>query len=198
MEGVGRHGDATAGVGLSALAEITAGCHGLGKAEEQFLAYCQSMDEMDGRLLGELQRDGRVAATTLARKLGVPRSTVQERMRRLQAAGIVLGYRAVVDPARLGKPSFAYILASFQAGSGASHRRVVQDLLKIDGIERVDMISGEWDIILRVRGASLEAIGAMIVDKLRTIPSIARTLTLPSFFGVESGPAASKGPAQPS
>lgn len=145
------------------------------------------MDKLDGRLLAELQKDGRVPASTLAQTLGVPRSTVQERMRRLEAKGIVLGYRAVVDPAKLGTPSFAYILASFQPGSGAQHRRLVQDLLKIDGIERVDMISGEWDIILRVRGASLEAIGAMIVDKLRTIPAIARTLTLPSFHGVERG-----------
>ena len=153
------------------------------------------MDETDGRLLTELQRDGRATATELASRLGLPRSTVQERMRRLQANGVVLGYRAVVDAAKLGRPTFAYILATFQAGSGAQHRKVVQDLLRIDGIERVDMISGEWDVILRVRGASLEAIGAMVVDKLRTIPAIARTLTLPSFFGADSPPAAPLPPA---
>lgn len=146
------------------------------------------MDDIDGQLLKELVRDGRATATKLARLLDVPRSTVQERMRRLQAQGIVRGYRAVLDPAKLGRPTFAYILATFQAGSGAQHRKVVQDLLRIDGVERVDMISGEWDIILRVRGASLEAIGAMVVDRLRTIPSIARTLTLPSFHGVEQTP----------
>lgn len=143
------------------------------------------MDDIDGQLLKELVRDGRATATKLARLLDVPRSTVQERMRRLQAQGVVRGYRAVLDHAKLGRPTFAYILATFQAGSGAQHRKVVQDLLRIEGVERVDMISGEWDIILRVRGASLEAIGAMVVDKLRTIPAIARTLTLPSFHGVE-------------
>jgi Lrp/AsnC family transcriptional regulator, leucine-responsive regulatory protein len=146
------------------------------------------MDDVDRRLLDELDRDGRATATDLAGRLAIPRSTVQERMRRLQANGILLGFRAVVDHTKLGRPTFAYILASFQAGSGAQHRKVVHELLKIDGVERVDMISGEWDIILRVRGASLEAIGAMVVDRLRTLPALARTLTLPSFFGVERGP----------
>lgn len=144
------------------------------------------MDDADRRLIVELSKDGRATAIELAHRLELPRSTVQERMRRLRAAGVILGYRAVLDHAKLGQPTYAYILASFQAGSGAQHRKVVRDLLRIDGIERVDMISGEWDIILQVRGASLEAIGAMVVDKLRTLPSIARTLTLPSFFGVES------------
>lgn len=148
------------------------------------------MDGLDATLLKELAADGRATATTLAKRLKVPRSTVQERMRRLQASGTVRGYAAVVDPAKLGRPSFAYVLASFQPGSGAQHRRLVQDLLRIDGVERVDMVSGEWDIILRVRGASFEAIGDLIVDQLRTVPAIARTLTLPSFFGAESGPLA--------
>lgn len=144
------------------------------------------LDDLDARLLGALREDGRATATTLGKRLRAPRSTVQERMRRLESDGVILGYRAVTDPARLGQPSFAYILASFQPGSGAQHRRILQDLLGIDGIERVDMISGEWDIVMRVRGASLEAIGAMIVDHLRTNPAIARTLTLPSFYGVGS------------
>jgi DNA-binding Lrp family transcriptional regulator len=47
------------------------------------------------------------------------------------------------------------------------------------------MVSGEWDILMRVRAASFEAIGDLIVDRLRTMPTIARTLTLPSFQGVE-------------
>jgi Lrp/AsnC family transcriptional regulator, leucine-responsive regulatory protein len=143
------------------------------------------MDDLDRRLINELTKDGRATAIELGDRLGLPRSTVQERMKRLRSNGVILGYRAVLDHARLGSPTYAYILASFQAGSGAQHRKIVRDLLRIDGVQRVDMISGEWDIILQVRGASLEAIGAMVVDRLRTLPSIARTLTLPSFHGLE-------------
>ncbi|MCA1819389.1 MAG: Lrp/AsnC family transcriptional regulator [Halobacteriales archaeon] len=143
------------------------------------------MDDLDGRLIAELERDGRAHATQLARRLKVPRSTVQERLRRLQEDGVVRGFRPLLDHAKLGKPSVAFILAMFQPGSGAQHRQIVRDLLHIDGVERVDMVSGEWDILMRVRAASFEAIGDLIVDRLRTMPTIARTLTLPSFHGVE-------------
>lgn len=143
------------------------------------------MDELDGRLIAELQRDGRAHVTQLAHRLKVPRSTVQERLRRLQEEGIVRGFRPVLDHARLGRPSVAFILAMFQPGSGAQHRQIVRDLLKVEGIERVDMVSGEWDILMRVRAPSFEAVGDLIVDRLRTMPTIARTLTLPSFHGVE-------------
>jgi DNA-binding Lrp family transcriptional regulator len=143
------------------------------------------MDPLDTRLIAELRKDGRASVTTLARRLKQPRSTVQERLRRLTETGIVRGFRPVLDPAAVGQPSLAYVLASFEPGSGAQHRKIVGDLLRIPGIERVDMISGEWDIIMRVRGASFEAIGQMIVERLRTLPTIGRTLTLPSFHGVE-------------
>jgi Lrp/AsnC family leucine-responsive transcriptional regulator len=144
------------------------------------------MDPMDTRLLAELRRDGRASVTALARRLKQPRSTVQERLRRLLDSGTIRGFRPLLDHAAVGQPSLAYVLASFEPGSGAQHRQIVRDLLRVEGIERVDMVSGEWDIIMRVRGASLEAIGQMIVDRLRTLPTIARTLTLPSFHGVEN------------
>lgn len=144
------------------------------------------MDEVDRALLDCLHADGRASVSTLARKLRIPRSTVNERLERLRTREFILGFRPILNHAKLGQPSFAYVLAAFAPGSGGQHRNIVHDLLNVNGVERVDMVSGEWDIAIRMRGASLEAIGQTIVDRLRTLPAIARTLTLPSFYTAEA------------
>jgi DNA-binding Lrp family transcriptional regulator len=151
------------------------------------------MDELDRRLLRELELDARAHVTTLAHRLGVPRSTVQERIRRLVVDRVLRGFRPIVDHAQLGNPTLAYILASFIAGSGAHHRQTAKDLLRIPGVESVDFVSGEWDLLVRVRGESFEAIGNMLVDRIRTMPTIARTVTMPSFHTEEAEPSAHRG-----
>ena len=143
------------------------------------------MDELDDRLLRELSRDGRAPVSALARRLKVPRSTVKERLDRLIKLGVIKRFEAVLDHSKLGQPTIVYILASFMPGTGGIHREVARDLMRIPGVEAVAMISGEWDLLLRVRGASMEAVGNLIVDRLRTIPSIARTLSMGSFYCVE-------------
>ena len=143
------------------------------------------MDELDDRLLRELSRDGRAPVSALARRLKVPRSTVKERLDRLIKLGVIKRFEAVLDHNKLGQPTIVYILASFMPGTGGIHREVARDLMRIPGVEAVAMISGEWDLLLRVRGASMEAVGNLIVDRLRTIPSIARTLSMGSFYCVE-------------
>lgn len=143
------------------------------------------IDELDERLLRELSRDGRAPVAALARRLKVPRSTVQERIDRLKRSGVIKRFEAVVDKSKLGQPTMVYILASFMPGTGGIHREVARGLMGIPGVEAVAMISGEWDLLLRVRGESTEAVGNLIVDRLRTIPSIARTQSMASFYCVE-------------
>ena len=145
------------------------------------------MDKVDEQLIAALQRDGRRHVAVLAKDLGIPRSTAQERLRRLLEKGIIQRFVPVLDHGKLGNPASAFILATFQPGSGAQHRKAVRDIAKIAGLERVDMLTGEWDIMLHVRGASLEAIGDLVVDKLRTNPAIARTVTMASFHSVQTG-----------
>lgn len=132
-------------------------------------------------MIHELQRDGRVHITTLAHRLGIPRSTAQERLKRLQESGVIRGFVPVLDHAELGKPVLAHILGTFMPGTGVSQRDVARKLMKIPDVEEVHLISGEWDILMRVRGASLEAIGDLVLDRIREVEGIARTLTCASF-----------------
>jgi Lrp/AsnC family leucine-responsive transcriptional regulator len=61
-----------------------------------------ALDPTDRRLLTELQADGRLSLAELGRRIGLSSPAVAERLRRLEADGVITGYRADVDPARLG------------------------------------------------------------------------------------------------
>jgi DNA-binding Lrp family transcriptional regulator len=139
------------------------------------------MDDLDRRLIKALQLDGRAPVASLARRLDVPRSTVQERLNRLSDDGVIRRFVPVLDHAKLGRPVTAHILASFMQGPGVSQRQVAQRLADIPGVHEVHLISGEWDILLKVHAESIEAIGDLVIDRIRDVPGIARTVTMTSF-----------------
>lgn len=147
----------------------------------QYAVIMTDMDELDRRLIAALRTDGRMPVTGLADRLHVPRTTVQERLRRLQDDGIIQGFRPALDHAKLGQPVEAFILGRFSPLAGTTQRDVARRLAQVPGVEDVHVISGEWDLIIHVRGASLEAIGDMVLDHIRAVPGVERTLTCSSF-----------------
>jgi Lrp/AsnC family transcriptional regulator, leucine-responsive regulatory protein len=67
------------------------------------------LDEIDWRLVEELQADSRQSFNALSRRVHLSPPAVAERVRRLEAAGVITGYRATIDPARAGQPLTAFI-----------------------------------------------------------------------------------------
>jgi Lrp/AsnC family leucine-responsive transcriptional regulator len=76
-----------------------------------------TLDRTDWRLLEELQRDGRASYADLARVVAMSPSAVAERVRRLEEAGVISGYRAVVDPERVGLPVMAMVRLRYPTGN---------------------------------------------------------------------------------
>lgn len=142
------------------------------------------LDDLDRRILQELRRDGRKGAAELARELAQPRTTIAERMKRLEDRRVVLGYAARINYAELGQGVVAFVMASFTPGSGTSQKEVAKRIARLPGVEEVHVISGEWDILAKVRGSSIEAIGELVLEKLRTTPGVARTLTMAAFASI--------------
>ena len=67
------------------------------------------LDKIDRKILAELQKDGRVTMTALAARVGLSKSPCQQRVRRLEADGYILGYTALVDLARLDAGNVAFV-----------------------------------------------------------------------------------------
>ncbi len=143
------------------------------------------MDELDLKLIEELKKNSRASISTLSDKLNVPRTTVHYRLMKLVKEGVIESFTIKLNYKKLNMGTTAFILASYDPSSGASQRDVAKSVARIPGVSEVHIISGEWDLLIKVRGRDVEEIGKIVVDKLREIPGIRNTMTCVSFEAVK-------------
>ncbi|WP_243287356.1 Lrp/AsnC family transcriptional regulator [Geothrix terrae] len=131
------------------------------------------LDDLDRRLLAELGADARLTQVALAARVGLSRSAVQERLKRLERDGVILGYTL-----RLGHDSRpgvrAYLLVR---GSGPSHERALKRLEAFPEVRVADSVSGDIDLVLQLEAERLEDLNR-IRDEVAKLPGIASTQTL--------------------
>ncbi|MGD9963592.1 MAG: Lrp/AsnC family transcriptional regulator [Thermoplasmata archaeon] len=143
------------------------------------------LDEKDSSILEQLVEDSRRTTKAIARDLDIPRATVHDRIAKMEQKGVIRKYTAIPDYAQLGLGVSAFILVQFEPDGGASQRDTADEIATIQGIYEVHMISGEYDMLLKVRGASMEEIGRLVIDKLRDVKGVARSLTCAVFTTVK-------------
>ena len=144
-----------------------------------------TLDSKDEKILTYLRLDSSRSVSELASELSMPRTTIQERINRLVKSGIIRRFTIQQDFSKLGNPVTAFVLISFESLSGISQRDAAHEIAAIEGIYEVHIISGDWDILVKARGESLEAIGKLVMDKIRNVKGVGRTLTCASFLPVK-------------
>ncbi|WP_430333765.1 Lrp/AsnC family transcriptional regulator [Rhodococcus sp. ACT016] len=110
-----------------------------------------NIDQLDVELLQALERDARTGVVELAATLGISRNTVQSRIRRLEEAGLVAGYRPVLDLARAGLVVQAFIALETEQGGLTN---IVEELVAIPQVLEVHAITGREDLLVRVATAT--------------------------------------------
>jgi DNA-binding Lrp family transcriptional regulator len=143
------------------------------------------LDEKDSDILEELMKDSRKTTKAIARELEMPRATVHDRIVKMEQKKVIRKYTAIPDYAQLGLGVTAFILVQFEPEKGLSQRDTADDIAHLSGIFEVHMISGEYDMLLKVRGPSMEEIGKLVIDRLREVKGVARTLTSACFTTVK-------------
>jgi Lrp/AsnC family leucine-responsive transcriptional regulator len=131
-----------------------------------------SLDGLDWAILGELQRDGRVAIAELARRVGLGASSVAERVRRLEDTGVVRGYHARLDPVRLGYSLVAFVRVHGGSTRQAAFRALVHEVPEIVECHHV---TGEDCYLVKVLARSihhLEETVARLADHGATTTSV--------------------------
>ena len=139
------------------------------------------MNSKDERILNELVKDGRKSVVQIASELDLPRATVQERLKKLVESGVIRRFVAVPDYSKIGRQVTAYVFVTFRSEEKISQHSLAEQISKIPGVYEVSVISGEWDILLKVRAGSVEEIGALVVDRLRAMKGIEKTETCVAF-----------------
>jgi len=136
-----------------------------------------NIDRIDRLILKELQMDSRKTLKEIAKRIGLPITTIHSRIKRLENQGIIKNYTVIVDHVKLGMPVTAFIFASFSKTEGVSQREIVKQIGKLPNVQEVHIITGDWDILIKVKGKDVDSIGEFVVDQLRTLRGIEKTLT---------------------
>src|SRR5262245_52938397 len=134
------------------------------------------LDETDWRILAALQRDGRMSYADLAREVAMSPSAVTERVRRLEESGVITGYRAVVDPARVGLAILAYVRLRYPTGN---YRPFHALLGSTPEIVEAHHVTGEDCFVLKVAARSMRHLES-ISGRLAGIGSVTTSVVYSS------------------
>jgi DNA-binding Lrp family transcriptional regulator len=142
------------------------------------------MDATDIQLINALQLDGRRPVASLARELGMAPSSVRERMAKLEEAGVITGYTALVDPAAVGYGVRAFLLATVEHGEPEFEAK----MQALPEVRHCYMTSGRFDYLLYVGAADIGELGRFIRERLEIEPGIPRVESVIVFQDVKSEP----------
>jgi DNA-binding Lrp family transcriptional regulator len=131
------------------------------------------MDDLDRQLISLLRADGRATVASLAKRLKVARGTVQNRMARLEAEGVIVGYTARLKP----QTDEQYIRGLMTvAVEGNRADSLLRTLRGDPAVTALHTTNGRWDIVAELRAASLQEFDH-VLSRIRQIDGIASTET---------------------
>ncbi|MDQ1051628.1 Lrp/AsnC family transcriptional regulator [Streptomyces sp. V4I2] len=136
----------------------------------------ESLDVTDWAILAEVQRDGRIPFTELARRVNLSASATKERVRRLEEAGVITGYRAEVNPERTGYPVMAVVRLKYP-GPGTRHQPLRRLLEERSEILECLRTTGDDCYAMKVVATSMAHLEE-IVDELAEFGSTTTNLVL--------------------
>ena len=141
---------------------------------------------IDKKILTELQEDATQNSSKLARKLNIPISTIHHRIKKLFAEKKIEKIQAKLSPEKVGKPILAFIFVTFDyqntANKVLSQRDSAEIIGRFEEVQEIHVIAGEFDMLIKVRGANNEEISSFVIDKLRTVKGVDKARTMFVMF----------------
>ncbi|SDE31398.1 transcriptional regulator, AsnC family [Salipiger thiooxidans] len=145
----------------------------------------EGYDRFDRAILTTLAAEGRVSITELARRIGLSKSPTQARLRRLEELGVIRGYRAILDPIRLGLDHVAFVEVRMFDTRESSLAEFNNAVAAIPEIEQVHLIAGNFDYLLKVRTADMRDYRRVLAEKISTLPHVSTTSTYVAMQAVK-------------
>ncbi len=136
----------------------------------------QVLDERDRRLLDLVQRDATMSQAQMARKVGLSAAAVNERLKKLERAGVIRQYAALVDPKLAGGAIAAFVEVFME------HPRhepaFIQRVLALDEVQECHHITGEFSLLLKVRVRDMESLQQLLLRQLNGVDGVRQTRTI--------------------
>lgn len=133
------------------------------------------LDPIDAKIVQFLQRNGRIAQVEIARDVGLAPSAVLERMRKLEARGVILGYTAQINPKAVGLGMLAFV--AVRTTEVAGEDKVGQDLASVPEVLEVHHVAGDDCFLVKVRARDAEHLGELLKTSIGRISGVRSTRT---------------------
>lgn len=135
------------------------------------------LDRIDRNILAALARDGRLSMSELAGRVGLSKTPVQARLRRLERDGVIRGYAALIDHERIGEGHIAFVQVTLSDTRSAALSAFNAAVAGIAEVEQCHMIAGNFDYLLKVRTADIAAYRRVMGERISSLPHVEHTST---------------------
>lgn len=135
------------------------------------------LDRIDRNIVGALARDGRLSMAELAAKVGLSKTPVQARVKRLERDGYIRGYAAVVDRERMGEGHVAFVQVTLSDTRSAALDAFNRAVVAVPEIEQCHMMAATFDYLLKVRSRDIGAYRRVLGERISALPHVAQTST---------------------
>ena len=142
------------------------------------------MDEYDHKILSVLSIEGRISLTALGERVGLSKTPVTARVKRLEEEGVITGYRATLSASKLGVEHIAFLEVKLSDTREKALDAFNQAVRTIPEVEACHMIAGGFDYLIKVRTSDIFAYRQVLGEQLSRLPNVASTSTYISMQSV--------------
>ena len=142
-----------------------------------------ALDPVNRRILAELLANGRISMSELAAKVGLSKTPVTLRVRQMEEAGLITGYRAILSALKLGLTHVTYIEVKMSDTRQSALDRFNEAVRAIPEVEECYMIAGGYDYLLKVRSRDMMHFRQIMAEKISSLPCLHATS---SFVAMEA------------
>ena len=136
----------------------------------------QKLDHTDLLILGLVQRDGKLAQSEIAKRVGLSTAAVNERLKKLEKAGVIRRYVALVDPAAVGAGLTAFVEVFIE--HPRHETTFIERMLGLDEVQECHYVTGEFSLLLKIRVRDVEALQELLLHRLNCLEGVRQTRTL--------------------
>ena len=136
----------------------------------------QVLDSKDRQILALVQRDAKRAQADIAKRVGLSAAAVNERLKKLEKAGVIRRYAAVVDPRALGVTITAFVEVFIE--QPRFEPAFIERMLKLDEVQECHHITGEFSLLLKLRVHDMEALQQLLLKQLNALEGVRQTRTV--------------------
>lgn len=135
------------------------------------------LDQFDRKIIAVLSDDGRISVTDLAEKVGLSKTPCQVRMKRLVEKGYIEGFKAILNPEKLGLDHVAFAEVKLSDTREEALLAFNAAVKKIPEVEECHMIAGRFDYLLKIRTSNIRRYRHVLGEKISSLPYVANTST---------------------